>query len=462
MMLRNYTKKNCQGELKRTLGIALPIIGAQLIYSISGIISALMIARIGKDELATNVLVWGIYIAIVSIFYGILSSVSILVAQSHGAKNTKNINSIMQQSILLSLCITPLMILLIYIAPIILVYTNQNPEIIRLATPFFYSLMWCVLPLNIMIVLEQFFIAVERTRFLLVINIVRVILEICIFYILIFGKMGIKAFGLSGIGYGLSISISIVVVIMLLYIRFAKSIRRFRTFYKHLLFKPKIFFELIKVGFPLGGMYFLEMALFAAIALMIGTFGKDILAAHQICYQYLVFALAIIFGVSQAATVRVGFEMGKNDKTRLMLSVCINIAISFILMLVILIIYVSIPNYIISLSIDIKKTNNIILINYTKKFLILAGILQLIDSVRLICIGALRGLKDTKISMYLTIVTYWFIASPLAYLIGIALGYGALGVWVGLTIGLALSALILLLRFIYIVKNSKLTLILVE
>ena len=443
-------------ESKKSLRLSLPLIGSQLVYASSGIITTMMIAHLGHKELATNVLVWGIYIALISISFGTLSAVSILVAHSYGIDDKRAINTTVNQGIILSFILAIPMMLVIWFSPTILYLTGQDSDVIQLSIPYFHSLIWCMLPLNLLIVMEQFLIGASITRIVLFLSFFRVPLEILFFYALFFGKWGAPKLGLVGIGYGMTLSITVSIVIIFCYLYLSKKTHQYRFFSNFCQFNSKFLFELIRIGWPLGGMYCIEMALFAAMALMIGQFGKDILAAHQIAYQCLVFTLAIVFGISQSTTVRIGHEMGNNNKSTIKLALYVNSGIGFCFMLTATIIYICFPNSIITLGIDINSLQNNTIVKYITMFLLLAGILQLSECFRLIGTGALRALKDTKMSMYINLITFWLIALPGAYLLAFVFKIGAIGVWLGLIIGLSVGALALWLRFKYVLKHVDL------
>ncbi len=443
-------------ELKESLSLSFPLIASQLVYASSGVITTIMIAHLGYKELATNVLVWSFYIALISISFGTLSSVSVLVAHSHGINDRQGMSIAVNQGIILAFILAIPMMLVIWFAPTILYLTNQNTDIIELAIPYFHSLIWCILPLNLLIVMEQFLIGTSITKFVLFLSFFRVPLEILFFYTLFFGTCGIPKLGLVGIGYGMTLSILFSLIIISCYLCFSKKVRQYQLFSNFCHFNSKYFFELIRVGWPLGMMYCIEMTLFAAVALMMGQFGEHILAAHQIAYQCFVFTLAIIFGISQGITVRIGRTIGNNNKDTIELALYVNLSIGFCFMLIATIIFIYFPKNIITLSVNINPLSNNTLIDHATLFLFMTGILQLSENFRLITTGALRALKDTKISMYINLITFWLIAFPSVYLLAFTFNVGAIGVWLGLIVGLSIGALTLMLRFKYTLKYISL------
>lgn len=430
-----------------SLRLALPLVLSQLVYALSGFIATAMVAHLGKVELAANILVWSAFVAIILFFIGILNAVSILVAQSFGAKDHHGIEQATAQGFVLAfLCAIPMMAIIWFI-PLLFEVTGQSATIIAIATPYCHTLAWCMLPLNFLITTEQFFIGIARTRLVLFISLIEVPLELICFYILVFGKFGFPKLGLTGIGYGMVIAVSILALVMGLFVHFSTATKRYHLFQHCWQINKKYLSELIRIGTPLGAMYGIEVALFATLAFLMGKFGEDVLAAHQIAYQCFIFTVILIFGIGQGTTVRIGHEVGRNNKDALRFAAYVNLGIGLCLMVVTAIFYFKLPQAIIGLDLNTHLQKNQLIIKYAAGFLSIAAILQLIESVRMIMLSALRGLKDTKFPMYVSFVTFWLIAFPSAYLLAFPWHLGGNGVWWGLVIGIAIAAAILVIRF---------------
>jgi multidrug resistance protein, MATE family len=436
--------------------LALPLIASEVIYALSGFFATIMVAKLGKNYLAANALVWTIHIATLIVVIGILCSVSIMVAQSFGAKDNRSIAICFKQGLIMALIFAPPLMLAMWFAPIILVWTKQDPVIIDLARPFFRSLALPMLPFCIMFTVEQFLIGINKTRLVLLISILTVPIQIVFFYVFLFGKFGFPQTGLEGIGYGVGISFCLMVAFLFCYIHFAKDLKKYRLFEKWWRINKKFLFELIRVGLPLGFMFGTEVALFAAIAIMMGALGTTTLAAHQIAYQYLMIALSIIFALTQTITIRIGNEVGRNNRSALKLAAFVNVGISFSLVLIFSIFYICFPQIAISIDIDIHAPHLQELVKKASTFLSIAGILILTDCLRLISIGALRGLKDTKFPVLISVFGFWGIAFPGAYLLAFKLNFGGTGIWWGLVIGLFVAGVILFIRFNLLIKHIDL------
>lgn len=458
-MLRHskYSFQSIFSEAFRSLKLSLPLIAAQLAYGASGFIATVMIAHTGRDQLATHALVWGTFIVLILFFIGILNAVSVLVSQSHGAKDDHGVQQATFQGLILSLIFALPMMLTVWIAPFVLSWTGQSAAIIKLATPYFHSLGWCMLPLNALIVIEQFLIGISRSRLVLLISLVEVPMEIFFMYAFIFGKFGFPECGLSGIGYGIAVAVTTLILLILFLARFSKDCERYSLRLRQLKFNRKYLFELVRVGTPLGLMYCIEVGLFTVIVFMMGKLSEDVLAAHQIAIQCFSFTMTIIFGVSMGASVRIGNEVGQNNKDALKLAAYVNMGIGFCFMLVLAVLYIGFPKLIISLDVDVNAEKYQAVVQYAIKFLFIASILQAIDCFRLMSVLILRGLKDTKFTMYVSLVTFWLIAFPCAYVLGFILNFGGSGIWWGLVIGFTASFIALFWRFHRLLARVDLT-----
>ena len=446
-------------EIKRSFRLALPLIASEVIYASSEFFATAMTFRLSKETLAAHSLVWNMFSSCIAFFLGIFFAVSIVVSQSFGAGDSHGIRACFIQGLLLALISAPIMMLIIWHCPLILVWTNQDPIIIKLAKPAFYSLAWSVLPLSIMIVVQQFLVGINKAYLVMVMSILSLPIEVFFFYVFLFGKLGFSKLGLSGVGYGITISYCLVTAAILLYLAFAKQFKVYRLFdrwWHDLKDNLKILFELIRLGTPLGGSFFVEEALFAAVAIMMGEFGIQTLAAYQIAHQYFLVALVVSFGITQAATVRVGMEVGKNDRKSLRLAAVVNMVLGLGLMSVFSLIYIYWPELAIGLYFDVESTHSQELANEVSSFLLVVGIALIVECILSISTGALMELKDTKIPAIIGFICFWGIAFPAAYLLGFKFGFGGVGIWWGVVTGMTFFALILFFRFNRLSKRINL------
>jgi MATE family multidrug resistance protein len=183
------------------------------------------------------------------------------------------------------------------------------------------------------------------------------------------------------------------------------------------------------------------------VTLILGQLGTIPLAAHQIALQTASLSFQIALGISLATTVRVGQLAGEQDLASVRLAGYVGISLGALSMAIAGMIFWLVPKLVVSLYLDINNPSNEDVVNLAIKLLVVAAIFQIVDGVQVTAVGALRGLKDTRVPMLIGIFAYWVIGLSTGYALGIWLNYGAIGLWWGLAIGLASAAIVLTWRF---------------
>ncbi|MBX3709887.1 MAG: MATE family efflux transporter [Gammaproteobacteria bacterium] len=448
--------RSIQNEVNANLSLSIPLVASQLIYACSGFIGTAMIARLGQDALAASVLVSMIWMTLTVLFFGMLNSISILISHQYGAKNYSAISEIMGQAFILGILLAVIMILLLFSMPLFLHFTSQPPVVLKLAIDYMHALIWTIPGLITLIICEQFLAGVNRARLVLRISLLVVPVEIPLIYLLIFGKLGLPACGVAGIGYGFATTYTTVAICLTLYLIKSKQYRIFNivnTMYKINITRLK---ELFIIGLPMGCMHVIEVSTFAFATFWIAQFGTTMLAAHQIVMQYLGFAITIVFAMSQAVTVRVGHAVGQQNLSSIRYAIYVGMMLNFLCMVVITLALNIFPHFFLRLDIDIYAATNTLLIRDSTMLLSIGGILMLFDNFRIIGFGALRGLKDTQFPMYASFVSFWIIGLGLAYLLGFTFQFSGKGIWWGLTLGIASGAVIVCLRVQWLLKRVDL------
>lgn len=442
-----FNLANITLEFKQSIKLVLPMIATEMVYSSNSFISTIMVAHTGKEQLAANALVWSIYWAVTVFFLGILSSVSVMAAHSFGAQDDTGVGICFKQGLIMAIIFSLPMMLIMQYAPIILVWTGQDPAVILYAKPFFSALVWTMLPLNILIVIEDFLVGITKTRLVMVLTMLSVPTGILFSYAFLFGKFGLPRIGLAGIGYGWTVSYSLMAICGICCLIFSRQFKMYALFKKWWIIDSKFLLEMIRIGLPMGFMWCSELVFFAIIAIMMGTLGTAVLAAYQISNQYIMVALVILFALTNGVAVRVGNEVGKNNREKLHLIVAVNMAIGLLIISMFSLFYLMFPTVAIGIDIDINSPNFKDVAAEAIKFFPIISVMLVSDCVRIISTGALRGLKDSNLLMVISMCGFWGIAFPSAYFLAFKLGFGGVGVWWGIVIGLSITGIMFLLRF---------------
>ncbi|MDF2867539.1 MAG: norM [Gammaproteobacteria bacterium] len=440
-------------ETKQTLRVASPLIAANLVQASSSFISTLMLAKLGTDSLAASGLVSSLYFALVVVFWGMLSGISVLVAQAHGANQPDRISSIMRQGILFTSLISIPMMLILWFIPRLLKYSTVEPLIVELATQYMHAMIWIIIPGSCLVLVEQLLIGIQKSSAVMFLSLLSVPLEIAVSYILIFGKFGLPKFGIAGIGYGFALAYATVSILAIIYISWHKHIKQYRIFNQ----LPRLEFaflrEVFRIGWPIGAMYGIEVSLFAMLALFMGKIGAIALDAHQIVMQFMGPEIMVTFALMQATSIRVGHAIGSKNFNNLPCIGQVGMLLATSVALLVGMIYCLFPHWLVDLDISSQQASRADILALTAKLLTIVAVFQVAEAVRIVAMGALRGMKDTRFPMFNSLVSFWLIGFSLSYLLGVVFQGQAVGLWLGVTLGIIWGAVVLAVRYQRLAKR---------
>jgi multidrug resistance protein, MATE family len=440
------TKPNSLPELRACLKLAMPLIASQLTESATGFVDTIMMGWLGSDAIAAGGLGAITFSYLLWISSSLLSAVSPLVAQAHGAGNHQQVRQIVQQGLFLAVLIgIPIAFLLWFIQPLLLAL-GQDAETVAMTKTYLQAIAWGFVPALGFAVLKNFVCALFEARPVMLIVIFGTLLNIIGNDVLMFGKLGFPALGLAGIGWSSTLSLWSMFLALGFYIVRRPSLAMYQiwTGYK---FHP-VFQELLQIGLPIAGLMAVEAGIYAVITLFAGQLGTTALAAHQIVYQTAsVLSAQVAYGISIATTIRVGHYMGQERPDRARDAGYMGIILAGLCMSGFSLIFLLAPRQITALYLDPNPLAHQDVVALTTQLLSVAAVFQMIDGVQIAAAGALRGLKDTNFPMWVGTIAYWGISLPIAYLLGMKLGMGAVGLWWGSAVGLAIAAVALTWRF---------------
>lgn len=433
--------------------LAIPLAVTGLLQSSTYFFETMFLAHLSHEVLAAGAIVGWLFGTFVVILIGILSSINILVAHKHGAKDTEGISLVVRDGVWLAVLLSiPSFILFWYLSPIFLVL-GQSATVVALSEQYLHALAWGVLPYMIMFALLEFIVGLGNARVLLVFNLISMALTIFFSYALIFGKFNFPALGIAGAGWGSTISYCISVILLVIYVVINKNYRS----YLHHLFKltnKSYLSELFKIGAPMGLMYCVEVGFFFALTLISGVLSSQLLAANQIAMQYLGTLTSVVFSIAQAITVRMGHLIGAKEVRSAERASYVGISLAVFFMMIVAIIYWSIPSILISIDFDVNDAENLELVHLATQLLAIAALFQLFEAMRISLFGALRAIKDTRFTLYISIISFWGIALPLGYLLATHYKMGGPGLWWGMVLGAGFSVILLFWRFKYKIRHD--------
>ena len=207
-----------------------------------------------------------------------------------------------------------------------------------------------------------------------------------------------------------------------------------------------------KLGLPIGLTGLAEGGLFQASALMMGWIGTVELAAHGIALEVAALTFMLHVGLSSAATIRVARFDGQGDRVALRQAAKVAVVISLGVAVASVTLFLAAPKPIVALFLDLSKPESAAILAYGTVLLGVAALFQLADGMQVMALGLLRGVRDTGVPMWLAAVSYWLIGIPCSYLLAFPLGFGGVGLWLGLVVGLVCAAASLMWRFWRLVR----------
>jgi MATE family multidrug resistance protein len=432
--------------------LAYPVMLSMLGQVMTGVADSVMVGWTGAVPLAASSFA-NIFFSI-PLFFGVGVSYAItpLVAQAHGANESTSIIAILKNGSLINLLTGLTLTTLILSIEPFLHYMGQPEEVVTLALPYLSIIAVSIIPTMIFQTYRQFAEGLQRTRVAMIIVIGSNLLNIVLNYVLIFGKFGFPALGLNGAGWATLISRVVMGLSMMMYVLYGKNFPAYRAGFSIGRYSRSLISKMLHIGIPAGSQFIFEAGAFGFSAIMMGWLGTTALAAHQIAINLATISYMTTSGLGAAATIRVGYFLGQRDQKNLRASGITMILMAIVIMAAWALLFISGRSFLPSLYIDDDAV-----IQLTSSLLIIAAFFQLSDGIQVVTAGALRGLQDVKIPSFLIFVAYWIIALPTGYLLAFPLNMKASGIWIGLFLGLTLTAIAMVVRFLRLSKKSLVT-----
>jgi MATE family multidrug resistance protein len=305
--------------------------------------------------------------------------------------------------------------------------------------PFLYALNWGTLPLLLYFTLRRYLQAVHIVAPVMFALVSANIINALFNWIFIYGHWGMRALGVPGSGWSTCVARVYMAGVLLFALFYYDRPRRLLLREHAWRIDIRRMRALLQLGGPAAIQILLEIGGFTAAGAMAGKVGTVALAAHQIALNCAAFTYMVPLGISSAAAVRVGHGLGRQDPTRARRAGWMSILLGASFMLTAGVVFVSIPRIIARIY-----TPDPTVIHAGANLLRIAAAFQLFDGIQTVTTGALRGSGETRTPMIANFVAYWVLGLPVGYLLCFKAQLGVVGLWVGLSIGLVLVAMIVL------------------
>ena len=429
-------------ELPPTLHLALPLILAEIGWMSMMIVDTMMVGRLPYSAEAIGAVSISSSLFIVFAFFGegLLIGLDTLVSQAFGAGKREDCHRSLINGIYLSFALAPFLAIPVWILPNYFERFGVTHPVAVLAAPYMRTLSAGLVPLLLYFAVRRTLQGMNMVRPIAFALVTANLVNLAGNYVMIYGKLGFPAYGVTGSGIATAISRTYLALVLVVYLLWYDS--RHKTELLKTPVQPDLsrIKQLVWLGFPAAIQLTAEVSVFALVASLIARLGAIAQAGHQIALNTVAFTYMVPLGLSSAAAVRVGQALGRRSPVdaKNAGNTAIFLGASFMsLMSVVLLVF---PRYIARIY-----TGDGTVIRAAVTLLAAGAAFQLFDGIQTVCTGALRGTGDTRTPMACHFSASWFIGLPLGAWLCFKRHWGALGLWVGLSLSLILIGILLLI-----------------
>lgn len=452
LILSKYTK-----EFTTNLQLAYPVILGMLGHTLIGIVDNIMVGKLGATELAAVSLGNSMIFIAMSIGIGFSTAITPIVAEAEAEKDEHKIRSTFHHGLLLCIILGVFLFGLVVLAKPIMELLHQPEEVINLAKPYLDWVAFSLVPLIIYQGYKQFADGLSMTKYSMYAIIMANIVHVAFNYWLIYGIWIFPKMGILGAGLGTVISRIAMVVFMHFILINHKKLRPYFKNFSFSEIKKPVIKKIVNLGFPSAMQMLFEVVLFTAAIWLCGNIGKTSQAANQIALSLASMTFMFAMGLSVVSMIRISQQKGLHNYKQLIVVARSIFLLAILIEIIFAIMFVALHATLPYLFLNMENTHQLLdnkeVIEIASKLLLVAAVFQISDGLQVVVLGALRGLQDVKIPMYITFVAYWVIGFPISYYLGEHTSLKAEGVWIGLLAGLTAAALFLYIRFHYLTKK---------
>ncbi|HWY10292.1 MAG TPA: MATE family efflux transporter [Bacteroidia bacterium] len=435
-------------HIKETILLSLPIVATQIGHVFTGMADNYFLGGIGKTELAAGVSANGIFVLLLVFCIGMSYSSTPLVSSAHVNDNLERKALLFKNSLFLNTSVATLAFIIMFFLTPLMDQMDQPPDVVKLSKPFFDVLVFSMIPISLFFTCKQYAEGLSNTRAAMYISIVGNLLNIVLNYALIYGKWGLPVIGYMGAAWATFIARCFMGFAFLGYIFYNPKTSDIKLFFRKVKVGGEALLSLWKIGINSGMQFTFEVAAFVIALFMAGKFGKEQIDAHGIAITLASFTYMFASGISSASTIRVSNFAAEKNKAEVkkagnMAVLLVLTCMGFFAIIFTLLNHV-LPRFF---------TNDEAILDLSSKLLLIAAVFQLFDGLQVTSIGMLRGMEDVKFPTYITLLGYWILALPLAYVLGFVCKLEVIGIWWALTFSLVFVGIILYWRFWKLTKT---------
>src|SRR6476620_3152332 len=412
------TRGHLTVEFAETLRLAAPIALTQLGQIAMMTTDIAFIGRLGSEAVAAASLAHTVFFVSFTFGMGLVSAVAPLAAQAFGARNPRMVRRSLRVGLWAALLIALPLMALPFRGERILLALGQAPMAAQLAQQYLFGLVWGILPALWFIAIRGFMSAVNRPEPILWITLAAIPANALLVYPLLYGAWGLPQLGLFGAGLATSIVNLGTFLAGLWFTYYRRPFRKYQILGHIWRIDWYLMRRLIIVGAPISLSFLLEYGLFGAAGLLMGLIGTTALAAHQIALQIAAILFMVPFGISMAATVRVGHAVGRNDASAVKRAGFVAMLLGIALVAALTLAVIAGRSGIAHLFFGEAASSAGAAIDLTETLLLIGATFFIADGIQTIAAGALRGMNDTRVPLLFAVIGSWLIGFVIACWLG--------------------------------------------
>jgi MATE family multidrug resistance protein len=425
--------------------LAAPVVIAELGWMTMGLVDTVMVGRLGPEAIGAVGMGSTIFIGICIFAMGLLLGMDTLVSQAFGARRLDECHAWLRHGVVLALLLSPPSVVVVLLLCESMSLWGLHPDVLRLAQPYLRIVTFSTPVLLLHTSFRRYLQGIGVVRPVTVALVLANVFNAVVNWVLIFGHFGAPALGVAGAAWATVAARTVMACVLfatILY-REAPGVMAGRIELSRIR-------RLLALGLPAASQVTLEVGVFAAATALAGRLAPAALAAHQIAINIASFTFMVPLGVGSAGAVRVGHAIGARDR-----EAASRAGWTALLFGVLFMSCASASFLLFPLALIGAFTHDPSVLAIGVSLLFVAAVFQLFDGTQAVATGVLRGLGDTRTPMLWNLAGHWLIGLPLGYTLCFVSGYGVIGLWWGLSTGLMICGVSLLIVWARRIRGTQ-------
>ncbi|NQW03308.1 MAG: MATE family efflux transporter [Acidobacteria bacterium] len=420
-------------EGRSMINLAVPVVLAEMGWFAMSIVDTMMVGPLGPAAIGAVGMGGILFMTLMVFGLGTLLALDTFVSQNFGAGRIDECHRWLFAGLQLAAVLSVALMVVAVVGVALLPSFGFHPEILAELVPYTKHLVWSAPPLMAYVVFRRYLQAMNLVRPVMFALVAANVINALVNWVLIFGHLGLPAFGVVGAAYATVASRLVLAVSLFAIILYNERDRPSGLHDVPFDWEWDRVWRLFRLGWPAALQITLEVGVFAAASALAGRIGPLASAANQVVLNIAGFIFMIPFGIGSAAAVRVGQAVGRQDAVGVRRAGWAALGLASGVMVLSAIMFFTIPVTLIRVY-----TSDPSVIEMGIVLLFICSVFQLFDGLQTVATGALRGLGDTRTAMAFNLVGHWMIGLPIGYWLCFSGGWGVAGLWTGLSIGLIL------------------------